>query len=637
MASVLPILLAAAVVNAGFEDVENGKVVGWRLPGNMRVERGAGHNGSAGLVWESAEKSVSRSVAQQDVAIKSGMQYKFSALMRTERFSGGRGAKMCAYVFDASGRKLVETYPKGVRNSTDWVRVDGIVDAPAGASTLRLTLDVLPGASGKVVFDDVLVEQQKLNVATHAFSSAYRDAGREAEVIFNGFVNVPPGGAEGDIVAFFAYRDGNGKECRSRAEISNKKGDLYASIGVRAEDLAAGPQQIRLEVEDRSGKILGSTSFSFMREQPAPRRVSIDRHGRCIVNGNPFFPIGMYSHRMSEEDAAVYATGPFNSVVVYGLSERADLDLLAKHGIMYVPTLKNEIPGRLFALKRGIKTQAESDAFFRSEIAKLKDAPNLLAWYVCDEAPLTELDARKHLYALYRACDGDHPCWAVMDKQHRIRDWVSICDVMGADTYPVAGRPMSRVPDFCASLRAATCGVRPFWNVPQNFDWKWYGRKDTNGEPNRMPTTEEMAFMNWCHIAAGANGLFGYTYSAIRQEESKGRGRRADFPKHWKSICDAYADVKRLTPVLLSVEETPPAPAVPDETPVRMWRKDGALYVLACNARAVPATVEVCVQKDASVQIDGVELGDPGFVSANGGTLVFKLPPNGYSMTRCVK
>jgi len=253
---------------------------------------------------------------------------------------------------------------------------------------------------------------------------------------------------------------------------------------------------------------------------------------------------------------------------------------------------------------------------------------------VCDEAPLTELDARKHLYALYRECDGDHPCWAVMDKQHRLRDWVAICDVMGADPYPVVGRPMSRVTDFCASLRAATCGARPFWNVPQNFSWAWYGRKETNGEPNRMPTTEELAFMNWCHIAGGANGLIGYTFSAIRQEKNRGA---ADFEKHWKSVCAAYEGVKRLAPVLLSVEETPPAPAVPDETPVRMWRKDGALYVLACNAGKETAKVKVRVRADAAVQIDGVELGDPGFASADGGTLVFNLPPNGYSMVRCAK
>ena len=627
--------LALALVNGGFEDVDGGRAVGWHLPRDMRVERGPGHNGSAGLVWESAEKTVSRSVARQDVAIESGMQYNFSALVRLERFSGEKGAKICAYVYDASGRKLAEVYPKGVRSSTDWVRVDGIVDAPVGSAKLRLTLDVLPGASGKVVFDDVLVEQRKLNAAAHAFSSSYRDAGCGAEVTFNGFLNVPPGGAEGDISAFFVYRDAGGKECRRRAEVSNRKGDLYASAVVRAESIAAEPQQIRLEVEDRSGNVIGSTSFSFVRE-PAPsiRRVSIDLHGRCIVNGKPFFPIGMYAHIMNAEDAAAYATGPFNTVVAYGLSKREDLDLLAKHGIMYVPTLKNEIPGKLQAVKLGIKTQAESDAFFRAEIAKMKDAPNLLAWYVCDEAPLTELDARKHLYALYRECDGDHPCWAVMDKQHRLRDWVAICDVMGADPYPVVGRPMSRVTDFCASLRAATCGARPFWNVPQNFSWAWYGRKETNGEPNRMPTTEELAFMNWCHIAGGANGLIGYTFSAIRQEKNRGA---ADFEKHWKSVCAAYEGVNRLAPVLLSVEETPPAPAVPDETPVRMWRKDGALYVLACNAGKETAKVEVRVRADDAVRIDGVELGDPGFASANGGTLVFNLPPNGYSMVRCAK
>ena len=624
--------LAVALINAGFEDVDGGKAVGWRMSPAMRVERGAGHNGSAGLVWESREPLEKRAVTVQEIAVKEGRQYRFSVLARAERFKGGKGAKICAYFLDESGKSLLGVYPRGLREKSDWVRIEGIGEAPKGAVKMRLSLDVLPKGTGKVVFDDVIVEAADRNVAIYAFSSAYRDMAAGGDVTFHGLVYVPLGRRVEDLEAFFVWRGADGRDCRRRADLTMELGEAYASAPARVEELAPGPQDVRLEVKTKGGESLGATSFQFNRVAELPkRRVWIDRHGRCIVNGAPFFPIGMYSHRMNEADAAVFATGPFNCVVVYGLSERADLDLLAKHGILYVPTLKNEIPGKMHAVRRGIHTQAESDAFFRSEIAKLKDAPNLLAWYVCDEAPLSEIPVRSHVYALYRECDDEHPCWALHCHLPRIREYLPICDVMGADPYPVAKRPMTHLTDFCAGLRAATRqGARPFWNVPQNFDWTWYGRV----EGNRMPTTEEMAFFNWCHIAGGANGLIGYTFSAIRQEKSRGA---KDFETHWKSICAAYADVKRLTPVLLSIEPVPRAPSVPPETPVRLWRKDGILYVLACNARDVPATVEVPVCADGSAAIGGVELGKPELASTRGGTVVFNLPPSGYSMIRCAK
>ena len=621
--------LAVALVNAGFEDVEGGKALGWKLDPTMHVERGAGVNGSAGLVWEASKPLEKRACTTQEIEVKEGQQYRFSVLIRAERIKNSKGAKICAYFLNAQGKMLHDMYTRGLRESSDWVQAVGIGEAPKGTVKMRISLDVLPAGTGRVVFDNVIVETAKREVVVYAFSSAYRNIAASGELAFHGMVHVPLGRSMEDLEAFFAWRGADGSECRRSAELRMDFGEVYAKVAARVDELAEGTQDVRFEVKAKDGETLGATSFAFSRVAELPkRRVWIDRHGRCIVNGEPFFPVGMYSHIMNDEDAGIYAAGPFNCVVVYGLSSRADIDRLAKHGIMYVPTLKNEIPGKLQAVRLGIKTQAESDAFFRGEIAKLKDAPNLLAWYVCDEAPISEIPVRSHIYALYRECDVDHPCWALHCSIPRVREYMPICDVMGADVYPVGKRAnMLRMTDFSAALRAATGqGARPFWNVPQNFDWSWYGRKE-----GRMPTTEEMVFFNWCFIAAGANGLIGYTFSAIRQEKNRGA---ADFEKNWKSICAAYADVKRLVPVLLSVEETPPAPPVSNATPVRIWRKDGKLYVLACNAGTETAKIEVPLGGE-QFSLDGVEIGAADLVSLDGGKLVFTLPPAGYSMARC--
>lgn len=628
-------LFAVAMVNAGFEDVDGGKPVGWTIPPSMHVARGEGHNGSAGLVWRSDVKITERAVASQSIPITGEDEYVVSVQMRTEGALGGKGAKICASTYDAEGRKIAEVYPSGMRSASEWVCVKGLIVAGERARRLTLTLDVLPGCRGKVVFDEVVVEPVKRNPAIYAFSSAYRDTScGDGDVTFNGFIYMPEGRKIGDIEAFFRYRGPDGRECRRKSDLTLERDEVYATLKVQSGDIAEGAQDVRFEVCGANGPVLGENVFRFSRVRELPsRKVYIDRHGRCVVNGKPFFPVGMYAHRMSDEDAAVYAGGPFNSVVVYGLSTREDLDRLAKHGIMYIPTLKNEIPGKIQASKRGIKTWAAAEAFFRAEIAKLKDAPNLLAWYVCDEAPLPEIPLRQRLYSIYRECDDDHPCWAVMHRLPRIREYLTICDVMGVDPYPVDGRPMSRVSNFASGVRVVTRGDRAVWSVPQNFDWKWYNRPSTRGVPNRMPTAEEMSFINWCHIAHGANGLMGYSFSAIYQEDGR-RGSRADFPKYWKDICKSYADVKRLSDVLLSVEAVPRAPVTPPETPVRMWRKDGRLFVLSCNSGKKPEKVSVPVG-DAGLRIEAVEFGNAESVTVSDGTVVFDLPPSGYSMVRC--
>ena len=617
------------VVNAAFEDVKDGKPVGWRPSpkGVWRTARGEGLNGSGALIWESAEPQKKRATCSQVVAVEAGKEYFVSAAMRTEGFSGGKGAKVVLLFLDASGKEINGLYPHGIKKDTDWCRSDAVAVAPKGAVKARISLSVLPKAKGKVVFDDVRFESTARPVVSYAFSSAYRNLAKDGKVTFNAFLNLSEEQRARATVAFVC-RGAAGSERRMPAKLHEQYGETYATSAVEVSDLAMGGQQVRCEVTGLTGVEGTSAAFAFTRVAELPkRRVEIDAQGRCRVNGKPFFPIGMYSHFLDEEDAATYASGPFNAVVVYGLSTPAHLKILEKHGIMYLATLKNEIPGKVHAAKRGIRTQAESDAFFRERIALLKDCPNLLGWYVCDEAPLSERAARRHLYDIYRAEDAEHPCWAVMDKPASMREWVAICDVYGIDPYPVAQKPMTSVTAFCSKLNAAVCGARPFWNVPQNFNWACYGRK----EGNRFPTDAELKFFNWAHIACGANGLLGYTYSALRDKKHM---KRDEFPRYWKSICDAYADVKRLSDVLLSDPFAVTGGTI--HTPVRAWQKDGKVYVLACNAKA--ETTDVTVKLGGSEwRAAAVELGDAASVRAEKDGVVFSLPACGVSLVKMEK
>ncbi len=76
----------------------------------------------------------------------------------------------------------------------------------------------------------------------------------------------------------------------------------------------------------------------------------------------------------------------------------------------------------------------------------------------------------------------------------------------------------------------------------------------------------------------------------------------------------------------------PSTARVAAETPIRLWRKDGRLYVLACNAAKIAQTLAIEVGK--FTRLEGVESGNAASVRVDCGKAISVLPPNGYSMAR---
>ena len=145
-------------------------------------------------------------------------------------------------------------------------------------------------------------------------------------------------------------------------------------------------------------------------------------------------------------------------------------------------------------------------------------------------------------------------------------------DAIGTDPYPVPRRPLSLVTDWTRKTHKGCFGMRPVWQVPQAFEG--------SHADSRMPTAEEMRSMSWQCIAAGANGLIYYTYGTLHRPKNK-----TPFEKAWADVCAAAGEVRRYIPVMLSVEPPPAVSGAPEAWGVRVWRKDGNVYLLAVNAQ----------------------------------------------------
>ena len=594
------------LANAAFHDVEaDGSPAGWRLNGiAFRSEAGVGVNGSRGLVWRGGKGS--NGSCMQTLKLTPGRAYAFSAQIRTEGFSAVRnGATLCLEWYDSKGAWMAGGYVKGVceRNS-DWVQIRGVTrDIPPEARECVLQLYV-EAESGVAYFDNVAVEELARKPVELVYSSAYRDMQAEGIVRFHAVLNPPRD--ESGSEAFFLVPSAEGGIRRVRGESED---NASATCSVDVSRIPFGKNRIMCELVSVSGKKLGCASRIFERVRALPdRAVWIDEHHRCIVNGKPFFPIGLDMGGVTREKLEVYSKGPFNFTMSYASCTREMLDLCHEYGLMIACCVKDEVLGSQWARERGFHKQQQINAHLKDSVNRIKDHPAFFGWYVADEAPSAEAAARADNYRFFKSEDPNHPCIGCHDRTYDLRAFIPTFDILEIDPYPVPDKPIGHVTELFRDARKVVNDAIPIWGCPQDFDWSWYVPNRKNA---RFPTEAELRSINWQHIVNGANGLVGYCFHAYFDD-----ARISRFQEFWDPVRRSYEEVAQVTNILLSVEKTPSVSGGTAEMPVRVWKCGKCVYVLVVNV--AEGTRSAALSIDGPWKVGGTEIGSCRM--KNGGT-----------------
>lgn len=562
-----------SIANSGFQETNGEAVPGWRSAGGFRAVWGEGHNGSGGLVWTSQVPSAEQEGVQQNVQLARGRAYRYTFQARTENFKGT--ADCCIEWYDAAGNWLGGTYlgARAVRDeNSNWRIYEAVTrEIPEEAVRCVLQIFVRKGSSGKVAFDNVAVWPRVRAAVQFMASSAYRDLAETGVVRFHVSL-CPPDGVTAPS-AWFAYRGADGRAHRVEP---TRLTDDEAMLELPVARLALGTQDVTCDYFD-DDVCLGSATNAFTRVRSLPtRRVAIDSRGRCLVDGKPFFPLGLYGSRLTDRRIGEdLSRAGFNCYMPYGKTEMGDLDLASEYGL------------RLFA---DVRRADPESAAFQQEVAAFARHPAFFAWYTCDEAPVTDIPRLKALYRRLVALDAEHPVWVAMDRTHDLREFTPVYDVLGVDPYPIGrvrGRDVDHVAELVRGARKAVFGDRPFWNIPQMFSWNFTKPDD---DVNRFPTEAEMRSMTWQHIALGANGLVGYSYHDIvrcAKENPEEAARR------WSVITNVVAEVAAKIPVLLSADAATQVTDAPKSLVARAWTKDGETWLLLCNIARQPLKTDV--------------------------------------------
>ena len=304
-------------------------------------------------------------------------------------------------------------------------------------------------------------------------------------------------------------------------------------------------------------------SLSLAAIASAGSKVTFDDRGNTIVNGKPFFPIGIYVYDLSDAVMNDITSKGFNVVIGNGFGVD-QFDFIHQHKMMAVPFSTPQF------------------------VEKVKDHPALLAWYLVDEPETGHTpDKVKEAYAHLKAIDVHHPiglCHYLYDALDQFKEG---CDFTMTDVYPVTKNrdvPMRNVGIHMDRARDVHKNANwPHWTYIQDF-----GGPETEGGKWAQPTAAEVRCMTFTALVHRANGILIFSYWPKA-------------PEMWNSIGPLNRDVARIAPWLMAKGAEVPAKVSSEQVQARARRiGDASWIVMAVNTERTGI--------DATITIDG--LGD---------------------------
>jgi hypothetical protein len=577
------------VVNGGFETGANGVPVGWSIPQDITsLDASNPHSGKFSLKYARTDKNDYRLITQQIPCVP-GKLYEASVWVKGENVksdeSTDQGAGFCIEWSDENGHWLGGTYPPCIAGTFDWQRITTIVRIPKEAKKVNITLYIRPKNTGTAWFDDVEV----VPIAPPLLSLAMLYPS------YRGIILMPTKGKQIKAKISIEREDYNlaGIKLRILSDLKDIKGNTLAKsetvlggeeketiISLPLPELKQGEYDFICHLYSNE-KELGNISERVSVTREIKAKVYIDEKQRLILDGKPFFPIGLYLGPTEDEHLERISKAGFNTILCYGYgvgeNPEAYMERARKYGLKVIYSVKDFYEGTAYFPQLG-KSGLE---LAKDYVLKFRDHPSLLAWYINDELPIAYIPKLTEMYQLIKNLDPNHPQLQVLYEIPDLELYYNCTDIMGVDPYPIPSRPISMVSEWTSSAVKAMSNAKPVWVVPQIFDWSVY---NPTNEP-REPTFEEKKNMFYQALINGAKGLIAYSYFDLLRTTGGKEASKELFEKRWKEVCEIIAEIKRIVPAILEGEDLGKLKGIPENEgfQARGFLYKGNLYILTAN------------------------------------------------------
>jgi len=307
--------------------------------------------------------------------------------------------------------------------------------------------------------------------------------------------------------------------------------------------LAPGSYRLQVLVREAEGRSVHQAERPLHIRPAVPNDVVVGPDGDTLVNGKPFYPIGLY---WVLADPAGWKPGParqtadlldlkqsgFNTLHTYAF-EHNDVNDTDANALDYLDMAQELGFKVMLGLRRDWYQGTElNQAAIEKRVQQLRDHPALLCWTLWDEPDfnLANVPRVQAVYDIVNRLDPFHPAMPVFMSGGG-RPFRAATDINLLDCYPGAGNA-DLLPAVFVRTRAAIPD-KPLWYVAQAYQ-----------QGDKLPSETDMRLYWKYALEADAKAIFWYSYG--------GDG------KAWDSIRippEHYAAVKRAVRALADTVE----------------------------------------------------------------------------------
>jgi hypothetical protein len=347
-----------------------------------------------------------------------------------------------------------------------------------------------------------------------------------------------------------------------------------------AESLPAGDYLVQATLEhDR--QVIADAVCNLRKLTSFPHEVVLDKERRILIDGRPYFPIGMwggFAGTPEMKDAAKEAADAGFTCYAEG-----------------TPTLVGPSPHVL---------RLKEDAF-----RKLQQDPLLLGWYTHDEpeihGPAASPQALRKEFQDAIAKDPHHPVFIVHCPVglEAYNDYSGCQDVVMADIYTQFRAGVGPTdPEFLKGLafwmkvaRDASGGREPVVAVLPHFGSQVIGDSGPFDPDARVATLREQRAMAYTSVISGARGTLWFLYYSGSPWYAR---YTPNVPRSWDALKALAGELKFLAPALLAPDESSALTVESSDKPVyaSLRKPDHESYLIAVNPEATPQDVRFRVK-----------------------------------------
>ncbi len=527
------------------EEFEN-PAPGWKFGANCRIEKTAGLTGSTALLCERSDKDdYDGAVARIRLNLRPERIYKVTAKFRSEGVSSKLLYSPCIeYCKDGKYVKMANPTSQPAA-SGEWQTVETLFVA---SDENYLVLRMFYAITGKTWWDDIRIEEVGANPGT-----IYPV--KPVELLLND---------DGDVECMAFSREKPKEDSKNHLVIieldkiqKTAIPDISGRVKVSFGKLPDGSYKCRMFLVNLTDKtIIAKNEYTFLRAPDLKKQAYLDEHGRLIVDGSPFMPIGIYCTWIrTADDLKRISAGGFNFILTYTpqlLNIQPEMNAIAEN--MHVPKAPEKPQEWKANIRRSLDMLAQHklkllnfpcDETFRH--------PVLLGAYIADERPVTMLPMLKEVREKYRTVYPGYPVVALTDKAEDYIPYSQVLDVLGIDPYPIGNRENQSMLLVRECLIAARRTGKPLMFVPQAFNWGAY--RDEPYSNFRSPTDTELRSMVLLAAVYGVKWYCYYSYTGIFERMEKKAPGSAE--KFWQDVSASAKLLRELEPWLLSLEKAP--------------------------------------------------------------------------------